>query len=220
MLSLSLVKPGSARTLTQITGKSILCAHVVKALRNNSDARTLYYFCGNRASGQDDRSQMFRSLAVQLVRQDPALACHMAENYVRQGLPASMDHLRKLLPDLLTAAPFPRIVVDGLDECEPRDHTFLLSQLLSFCNTSTRLANVLVSSRDGGEIGKKLRQKVTLSLRDETQALEHDIKAFVRGTLRSARDEWSFDVSEIAIQRIEQELVRRSNGASQFPNLC
>lgn len=197
-----------------VAGKTTLCAHLVNALRSDktTTTTTLYYFCGSPANSHTDCSRILRSLATQLIRYEPALATHVCMKFVRQGVSASVAQLRKILPDLLSAVPILQILLDGLDECDPSSQAQILSEFLTFSNSSIRLSKVLISSREGGVIGKKLRQKSTLSLREESQAVENDINIFVKITLQQTRSEWSFDVSESCLAKIEEELLRLSNG--------
>ena len=195
-----------------LAGKTMLCAHVVSTLRQERTTTTLYYFCGSPANNHTDCSRILRSLAIQLTRREPTLAAHLCKEYVHQGLSASVAQLRKVLSDLLSAVPPAQILVDGLDECNPDSHAQILSELLTLSNPSTRLAKVLISSREGGDIGRKLRQKPTLSLREESESVKNDIETFVKAMLRETRPEWGFDVSETSLARIEQELLRLSNG--------
>ena len=190
----------------------MLCAHLVNTLDSDRTTTTLYYFCGSPVNNHTDCSRILRSLAIQLIRREPALAAHLCTEYVHQGVSASVIQLRKVLLDLLGAVPPAQILVDGLDECDPDSHAQILSELLTFSNPSTRLAKVLISSREGGVIDKKLRQKPTLSLREESESVENDIETFVKATLRQTRSEWGFDVSKSLLAKIEQGLLRLSNG--------
>lgn len=190
----------------------MLCAHLVTTLRNDKNMTTLYYFCGSPVNIHTDCSRVLRSLAIQLLRLEPALATHVYTEYVCQGVSASVVQLRKVLSDFLSAVPPTQILIDGLDECEPNSHEQILSELLSFSNSSTRLAKVLLSSREGGIISRKLRQKPTLSLREESQAVENDIQIFVEAMLARTRSEWGFNVSETSLTNIKEKLLRLSNG--------
>lgn len=195
-----------------LAGKTMLCAHLVNALRSDKTTTTFYYFCGSPANSHTNCSRILRSLIIQLIRYEPALATHVCTEYVRQGVSASVAQLRKVLTDLLSAVPPPQILVDGLDECDPSSHAQILSELLTFSNPSTKLAKVLISSREGDSIGRKLRQKPTLSLREESQSVENDINTFIKVMLQRTRTEWCFDVSEASLAKIEKELLRLSNG--------
>ncbi len=190
----------------------MLCAHLVSKLRNDETTTTLYYFCGSPVNNHTDCSRILRSLVIQLIRYEPALAIHVCTEYVRHCMSASLAHLREVLSDLLRAVPPAQIIVDGLDECDSNSHTQILAELLNFSNPSTELAKVLISSRAGGIIGGKLRKKPTLSLREESESMDNDIKTFIEAKLRQTRSEWDFDVSETCVAEIEQELLRLSNG--------
>ena len=190
----------------------MLCAHLVSKLRNDKTTTTLYYFCGSPVNNHTDCNRILRSLVIQLIRYEPALAIHVCTNYVRRCIPASLAHLREVLSELLRAVPPAQIIIDGLDECDPNSHTQILAELLTFSNPSTELAKILIFSRAGGVIGGKLRKKPTLSLREESESMDNDINTFIKAKLRQTRSEWDFDVSETCVARIEQELLRLSNG--------
>ena len=190
----------------------MLCAHLVSVLRCDKTTTTLYYFCGSSVNNHTDCSRILRSLIIQLIRYDSALAIHVCSEYVRRGMSASLAQLRKVLSDLLSAVPPAQIIIDGLDECDISSHAQILAELLTFSNPSTRLAKVLIFSREGGGIGGKLRKRPTLSLREESESMNNDIETFTKVTLRQTRSEWDFDVSETCLAKVEQELLRLSNG--------
>ncbi len=190
----------------------MLCAHLVNILRGDKTATTLYYFCGSPVNNHTDCSRALRSLVIQLIRYELALAIHVCSEYVRRGMSASLAQLRKVLSDLLSAVPPAQIIIDGLDECDSSSHAQILAELLNFSNSSTRLAKVLISSREGGVIGGKLRKKPNLSLREESESMDKDIDTFTKVTLRQTRSEWDFDVSETCLAKVEQKLLRLSNG--------
>ena len=85
---------------------------------------------------------------------------------------ASLAHLREMLLDLLSAVPPVQIIIDGLDECDPSIHAYLIVEILRFPNSSTKLAKVSILSRDGGIVGGKLRKNPTLSLREESESMD------------------------------------------------
>ena len=190
----------------------MLCAHFVSKLRSDKNETTLYYFCGSPANSHTDCSRIFRSLITQLIRYEPALSIHVCTGYVRRGISASLAHLREVLSDLLRAVPPAKIVTDGLDECDVNSHAQIIAELLTLSNSSTGLAKVLISSREGGIIGSKLRKKPNLSLREESEFMDHDINTFITAKLRQSRTEWDFGVSERCLAEVGQELLRLSNG--------
>ena len=189
-----------------------MCGHIIETLRSHTDSVTLYYFCHHQSGGQNNCSHIFRTLATQLIRYDTELAALVWEAHVRNGNAASTDHLRKLLPDLVAASPLTRIVIDGLDECDPTEHLYTLEQLLSLCAAPSGHCSLLISSRDAGIISRKLRSKPTISLRDMHSAVAADIEAFVRGRFQRAIDDWDLEISTETAHEIQQELIHRSNG--------
>ena len=180
-------------------------------LKADAKSVVLSYFCDHHLSSGNDLGHVLRSLAIQLVRYDTNLSTLVWDQYVRRGLTSSVENMRKLLPDLLSAVPCPNLVLDGLDECQETEQRFILKELLSLCENSHAL-NLLVSSRDGGFIASKLRRKPTVSLRDEHTAVEGDIACFVKARLQPAVEELGILIPVETAQRVEEELIRCSNG--------
>ena len=190
----------------------MLLTYLMNTLQKDKNRTTLHYFCGSPSNNHTDCSRMLRSFIIQLIRHDPTLAIHVSLQFVRRGFSAALSQLRKVLCDLFIAVLPAQILVDGLDECDLNSHGQILSELLNFSSTSTRLAKVLISSREGGTIGEKFRRKPSLSLREESECIDKDIAVFEKARLGQLCSESSLEISTDTLARIEQTLVAKSKG--------
>ena len=190
----------------------MLCSHIVEILRKQPGSNVLYYFCDYHISSRNSCNDMLRKLATQLIRCDTDFSLHVWDSCVRNGLSSSIEHLRKLLGELISASSLVRIVLDGLDECEEQEHKPVLDCLAILCAESKGKCTVLIASRDGGFIARKLRQKPTISLQEERQAVHHDIEAFVCGKLSEVIKEFHPEVGPQLEKQIQEELIHRSSG--------
>lgn len=191
-----------------------MSAYIIETLRQQPDSTILYYFCDHYLGDRNNCSHILRTLATQLIRHDPELAAFVWETHVRKAETPSIERLRKFLPKLIAASPFTRIVIDGIDECDAKDHKYALDQLLLLCKDIKGHGSLLLSSRDDGIISRKLRQYPTISLRDEYLAVERDIEAFIGGKFRQVIEEWDLEISTNIAAKIQQQLIQRSNGQS------
>jgi hypothetical protein len=116
-----------------------------------------------------------------------------------------MTQLKELLPNLIKATLSTRIITDGLDECEDKDQKQILQELMKLCGDRCK---VLISSRDGGHIGKVLRKKKTLAFRDRRSDVDRDIRLYASHTLAGLREEFGDDI----IEEIEQAVVKKADG--------
>lgn len=147
-----------------------------------------------------------------MIRADTDLAPLVWETHVREGHTASIEHLRQILPKLISASPTTRIVIDGLDECDSTEQKRIIDQLLALCRNEAIHCSFLVSSRNDSTISKRLRATTTISLRNEQSAIEGDIASFVKGRLNQAVEDWDLSITGSAQGHVEKELIRRSNG--------
>ena len=159
---------------------------------------------------------MLKALIVQLLRINRDLAPHVLENFAFKGVVPSIMQLKTLLPQMLAAVESVRIVVDGLDECDEKDHNPALSILLALAKTSN--CKIVVSSREGGMIAKVLRNKPTINLKDERLEVEKLITSVVRRGLQEVRERFE-DTAHSLIDDIQRKMTKKAAGKYQiFPS--
>jgi hypothetical protein len=116
-----------------------------------------------------------------------------------------MTQLKELLPNLTKATSETRIIIDGLDECEDRDQTQILKELMKLGGNRCK---ILISSRDYGDIGKIPRKKKTLAFRDRRNDINKDIQLYVTQTLAGLRERFGDQI----IDEIKRVVVEKADG--------
>jgi len=203
--------------IIQCKGKSVLCSSLVNFLQQDQQSVVLVYFCSYLSSKNNDCTQVLRSLVAQILRTNKELACYIFDDYISQGLAASVAQLRKLLPALLDTIASARIIIDGLDENDQASQRQILSEILPLTtgNVSTRTCKVIISSREVPQISRVLAKRSTLSLAEEKEAIRAAIHNYVHHSLAELQnylEDLSVDLQ--LIQNIEDEIVKKADGKS------
>lgn len=106
-----------------------------------------------------------------------------------------------------------RIVIDGLDELDEKDHSNVLKLLLTFITMTGADVKMLVASRDVKHISKMLRRYTTLKLNDERQAIEAAIKSYVHFDIADLRTRFGHTyMGQTVVGEVEDRLVEKSDG--------
>jgi hypothetical protein len=153
---------------------------------------------------------MMRNIAAQLIQQNLELAPYVCENYANKGFSPSIPHLRKLLSELLSMIPPTRIFVDGLDEYPSKEQRSLLTELLALTKAQQSQCKILFSSRDVCDIRKCLQNKPFISFTDEKDALDVDIRVYVKDKLKTIRE--NHLSHESLVDDIESKIVEKAKG--------
>jgi hypothetical protein len=191
-------------------GKSVLTSRIIQELRENPDLTTIFFFCNSHTDKEDLCSRVLRTLILELLRSKPHLTSHIFDNYTRQGRTQSLVQIKKLLPDLLSAVPSTRILIDGLDECQEKDQKAILAELSSAVKNSTAPCKFFISSRAETYISKILRKRPTISLTEkkEKEKVDEDIQAYVKHSLMVLRDSFPSKL----VDDVERTVVRKAHG--------
>ena len=203
------------------TGKSVLCSSIIEAVASKKESTAIYHIFTYRASAADQSVSMFRSLASQLIRQHKHLAQLVHDDYISNGWSACMQNLKRLLPQLLSVLDNVRIIVDGLDELENREHKPVLQELISLTTTSN-LGNckLLLSSREVQTITRLLSKRPTLRLSEERKFIAQAIHAYVHHIFSDLQDRFhELFVAEETLNEIEDKIVERSEGMFLYARL-
>ena len=173
-------------------GKSILCSQLIKEMTDKSHHTVAYYLCDSSMKGPNRCVEIMKSLATQLLKANTEIGIYVYDELINQGAKPSMSTLRKLLKSLHRKPT--RIVVDGLDELDEQQHRAVITELSRLTNAAEPVCKILISSREGREISKELRQKPCLSLNDESRNLGTSIRHFVTCELRRFENDFREDL--------------------------
>lgn len=188
-----------------------------------------YYFFSYRNNAAENSTRLLRSLTAQVIQKFPDLAGYVHDEYVLSHSTASLRALRKLLPNLLISAQSSRLVVDGIDECDPDEQKFIIEHILELLptGTSSHICKILVSSRDVPTVSRNLRKKIKIateiSLSREHQSVDNVIECFIQKRLLELQD----DIGELehdgaVVDNTRRTLAEKANGKhgveTQFEN--
>ncbi|KAF2833694.1 hypothetical protein CC86DRAFT_13602 [Ophiobolus disseminans] len=201
-------------------GKSTICSSLVRHAETNS-INVFYYFCSYLGNSTEGPSRLLRSLISQILQKHQDLVTYVHDVYFRSHPVPTKKALLQLLPELLRSLGSVRLIVDGIDEWEPRDQSDLLKDLTQIISTdrSAYICKVMIASRTTLEISRILHRKsrpaviVSLSESDEGLALSHSIGQLVDDKLSDLPDHFTdLDPESLIVAQIKQALLEKSNG--------
>jgi hypothetical protein len=106
-----------------------LISFVVETLRKIPSTHVLFFYCKDSDSNRDSFSAIARALIGQVVIQEPSLLAYIFRESSNSGErpPRAIKPLQKLLDISLRSMSNIYVVIDGLDECIPREKNIIVS---------------------------------------------------------------------------------------------
>ena len=126
-----------------------------------------------------------------------------------------MQNLKQILTNLLSSVKGPRIIIDGVDECEDVEQKGILRDILPYASgdVSRVTCKILIASRDVRYINAILSKRPTLSLNDESVAINSAIKSFVHQRLGEMNEKFKdLEADQGLMADIEKDIVTKSEG--------
>lgn len=175
----------------------------------------VYYLCSYQFGFRNDVSNFMRSVARQLLQQQPDLAGNVYDEFIRKGSSPSVNTLKALAVGLIACLPPTRIVIDGVDECTDKEQKELLKTVTSFTEDALNCSNckTAIFSRDVDIIHKLLAKCPRVSLSEEREAVGHAIGTFVRFQVSALRQEKNdIPASDQEYIALEQQITSKADG--------
>jgi hypothetical protein len=197
------------------TGKSVLASAIVDNLLERhlgSAVPVLYFFCKDEHAEKRSSLPILRSLASQLLVQQPRLSSHFEELY-RQSGQAQVESFYALLPTFLNAladCPLSYIIIDAVDEGDQSSQNHFLEACTIWLTGSpfSRL-RILITSRPAFMAGPK-RERVTiwsaLKVTIDPSKLRPSIELHIKKTLEKSTLPQS--ISSKALGGVRLDLVQ------------
>ena len=202
----------------------MICANLVEHLQEIR-LSTIYYFC--RYHQSDTSSKILKALVLKLIDNNPDIIPVAYADYIEKYREPTLKVLKRMLagtadvPGLLSGASPCRIIVDGVDECEPKEQRYIIEDLLQLVlvdtTTTTKRCKLLVCSRNLPDIARVLQKKVkaagTIQLSDEKDSMNYTIETLARARLSDmAIDKPSFALSDTTITELCHVIVDKAGG--------
>ncbi|KAI9686269.1 MAG: hypothetical protein M1822_003925 [Bathelium mastoideum] len=191
-------------------GKSVLCANLAKSMQSQK-SNTFYYFFNYRENAAKSSVYLLRSLVAQAVQRNPDIVAYVHDEYVMSHLVASLTALRELLPRVLSSFGSSRIIVDGVDECDPNEQKLVVEDVLQLrsVNTSSHICKIFISQ----SLRKQAKDAVSMSLNDERGAVGDSIERFIQTRLSEVQNELDYlDPNGAVWHNIRHTLATKANG--------
>ncbi|RKL51630.1 hypothetical protein BFJ70_g347 [Fusarium oxysporum] len=173
--------PGSGKTILASWLIENVQDHCNRASTENSPCASAYYYCyfGHH---QDETAPFLRWVITQLSRHAEVVSTLMYSLFKR-GTEPSIPELLDTLEQILQVFSCVYIVIDGVDESNPRDE---LLEVIHTLVTDRRFPSlqILVTSREYVDI-ERVMEKVFVSVPMSNGLVEQDIRLHVRSILRS-----------------------------------
>ncbi|KAI0477823.1 hypothetical protein GGR56DRAFT_428352 [Xylariaceae sp. FL0804] len=179
-------------------GKTRLASRVVedileKPLSASGLEGLAYFFCDRNQHDYQDPACVLRSLVRQLsFSQEGVMSCTRSKYTERQEKGFALDELtldecQTLLGELTKRRPRTTIILDGLDECDPKRRAVLIENLVSIVEHSTpAVVKMFIASRDDDDIKNRYACGNNLEIRATDN--QKDIDKYVEEKMRVA--EW------------------------------
>jgi ankyrin repeat protein len=210
-------------------GKTILSSTLLEnilgdATSDPGKAVAYFYFDFNDRRKQDPEL-MVRSLISQLSQQCIRISSSLDELYSAYGngqSQPSLDALLKVLQNLIKDSPRTYVIIDALDEC---NNCRELMNVIKDISTWHLLGlHVIFTSRRVGDIdstlGYILDDKNILCI--QTEAVNHDIRLFVRQRLSNEPSLRKWQTDSTLKQQIETSLMEKAHGmytSTHYPHI-
>ncbi|KAF4949262.1 hypothetical protein FGADI_9033 [Fusarium gaditjirri] len=173
--------PGSGKTILASWLIEKVQDHCRRVSTESSPCTSAYYYCyfGHH---QDEAAPFLRWVITQLSRQAEVVSTLMHDLYKRGGdpsIPELLDSLEQILQVFCSV----HIVIDAVDESNPRDE---LLEVIHCLVTDQRFSNlqILVASREYIDI-ERVMEKISVSVPMSNELVEQDIRLHVQSILRS-----------------------------------
>ncbi|KAF5667413.1 hypothetical protein FDENT_12143 [Fusarium denticulatum] len=198
--------PGSGKTILASWLITNIQAHCNKLSTSDSPYVSAYYYCyfGHH---QDETAPFLQWVITQLSRVGSVVSTFMHDLFKR-GTEPSVSELLGALEQLLQLFSRVYIVIDAVDESDPRDELLEVIQTLvtdqRFCNVQ-----ILVTSREYIDI-ERVMENVSVSVPMANELVERDIRLHIRSILRSNPKFrcWPNDV----LIEVEDAVSKKANG--------
>ncbi|KAF7951700.1 hypothetical protein EAE96_006999 [Botrytis aclada] len=222
-------------------GKSVLTSAVIESLCQEASvigtaAPVAYFYC-SRNTAEPERAnpeEVLRSILEQvssntanLPIRKPVVEVYKNLKKENRGLPPqerlSLDETTEVLLEILQVDPF-YVVIDALDECDPRERYSLIESLKKIIDESANVVKVFISSRRDNDIVSQFKESPCISIQPShiSKDIQDYVKKEVSETMKKKRivkGKLTPEQKEKIEQQITQALIDGSQGMFRWVTL-
>ncbi|KAH7379601.1 hypothetical protein BKA66DRAFT_550433 [Pyrenochaeta sp. MPI-SDFR-AT-0127] len=194
-------------------GKTVLASYLIQQTITYCESQLseqtacLYYYCSFRHGQEERRDEslpFLRWVVSQLCRRTDHVPPEMISLYRQNSIPSSqplMDALSKLLAHFQVLY----IVIDAVDESNPRDDLLRLIQTITSHPKYAKI-QLLVTSRRYADIEEILRPLSEPTLPMSNSVVDVDIRAYIDTTIQQSKcfSKWSSELQKDIVETLAQ----------------
>jgi hypothetical protein len=199
----------------------VICSSLVQQHTETQAITVLYYFCSFLGTSTDGFSRLLRSLICQIIQKHQDLAIYVHDVYFKSHPVPTKKALLSLLSELLRGLGSVRVIIDGVDEWDPRDQKELLKDVAQMMCTekNSHICKILISSRDTLDLSRVLRKRgnaaamISLSNTVEDLAVSRSIGQYVDKKLSDLPEHFTdLDPDASIVAQVKRTLLEKSHG--------
>jgi hypothetical protein len=195
-------------------GKTVLASTAIDDCQEDPEACTAYFYCKHGDPQRTTFISIIKTLLRQLLSSQHALLPWCYDQFVSSDQLSPSERIcKEMIRMALLNIDKTFIIVDGVDECEPKERKPLLSfigQMISECESrAPGKLRVMLTSRDEPDIRKYLTTFVELRMRPDDN--ERDMKRFIRGWCQKIKEKFE-ELSEGDLNCISTHTFERADG--------
>lgn len=195
-------------------GKTILTSFIIERIQRILDIQVVYFYCKHADILRSTFLGIAKSMLVQLLHQNKSLLSYLYEKSSSSGESCleTVALAKDLLETALKSTDNVFLVIDGLDECEKKYKSAIITWFKAIISASAESDSgrfrALFISQDDGEIRRLLPSVPKLQIKSEDN--REDIRSY---TDREAiRLQTKFDLSATKIDQISSKVCERAEG--------
>ncbi|KAL8950879.1 MAG: hypothetical protein Q9222_003113 [Ikaeria aurantiellina] len=176
-------------------GKTIISSFVIERLMEEKSEPVLYFYCKQNHTGKLSFTDVLSSLLAQLIRHDSAIAAciyDMCASKDRLGVLSLLENLAEIAFESQAGC---FVVIDGLDECDPREAERIIRWLVTRQKTPEQGNVSQLRLLFVGQRTETLLQTLNPAVKISLDIPEHqsDIVKYVVEASKKLRDEFGLD---------------------------
>ncbi|KAK2745994.1 hypothetical protein FQN55_005816 [Onygenales sp. PD_40] len=202
-------------------GKTILASFVIETLLAQPQIPVLFFYCKHQEPDKRTHTDILRGLLAQLLPKDKTVVAWFVEEYARydQGRLILAKVLEDAMEFALNSQRHVYIILDGLDECKPKEAAKTIKWLLAYQEASqgaTGKISLLCLGQRTDELQTLLSSAASIVL-DTVGAHGKDIECYVQLMLDRVRSK--FKIDSLTSARIMSQVLSSSRGMFLYAKL-
>ncbi|KAH7170201.1 hypothetical protein EDB81DRAFT_908734 [Dactylonectria macrodidyma] len=182
------------------SGKSVLSSQLINFMKA-AKSFVIHHFCNSLYATSTTYEHILKSMLVQLLRKDDDLVAYVYQECV-------VVHL---------------VIIDGLDECEPKTQTTLTNLINQITKSSIPggiTCKVLVSSRISSIALGRLRKRQVISLTEEKDSMRSAIRQYICHRLQVLHERFSqLGIEQSELDEIQDMIINKTDGMFLYARL-